>query len=74
MSHEPQTRRSRKSGIYREGILVAVGLAVLTVLEYYVAITINWASLLLILAVLKGAMVVYYFMHISSLWSTEEEH
>lgn len=74
MTQKSEERSRRKSGIYREGIVVAIALAVLTLLEYFVAITINWASLLMILAILKAALVVYYFMHISALWSDEGGH
>ena len=68
--HSPTKRRS---GIYREGIIVAVLLAILTVIEYYVALTFNSFAIMMILALLKAVLVVNYFMHIRSLWS-EDEH
>ncbi len=65
----------RKSAIYREGIIVAVVLAVLTLIEYYAAITPPFDSfaILMILALLKAVLVVNYFMHIRSVWS-EGDH
>ena len=65
----------RKSAIYREGIIVAVVLAILTILEYFAAITPPFDSfaLLMIMALLKAILVVNYFMHIRSVWS-EDEH
>lgn len=65
----------RKSGIYREGIIVAIVLAILTLIEYYAAITPPFDSfaILMILALLKGILVVNFFMHIRSLWA-EDDH
>jgi heme/copper-type cytochrome/quinol oxidase subunit 4 len=73
MSQKTPTKKSK--GIYTQGIIVAIGLAVLTAIEYYVAIS-PWSSaiLLLLLALVKGYLVVNYFMHISTLWSSDEEH
>ena len=34
-----QSRTKRKTAIYREGIIVAIVLAILTIIEYYAAIT-----------------------------------
>ncbi len=73
MSEHSPTKR--KSAIYREGIIVAVVLAVLTIIEYYAAITPSFDSfaILMILALLKAVLVVNYFMHIRSVWS-EDDH
>ena len=73
MSERSPTKR--KSSIYREGIIVAVVLAILTIIEYYAAITPPFDSfaVLMILALLKAVLVVNYFMHIRSVWS-EDEH
>ena len=73
MSEHGPTKR--KSAIYREGIIVAIVLATLTIVEYYAAITPPFDSfaILMILALLKGILVVNYFMHIRTLWS-EDEH
>ena len=73
MSEHSPTKR--KTAIYREGIIVAVILAFLTLVEYYAAITPPFDSfaILMILALLKAILVVNYFMHIRSVWS-EDEH
>ena len=70
-----QSRTKRKTAIYREGIIVAIVLAILTIIEYYAAITPPFDSfaVLMILALLKAILVVNYFMHIRSVWS-EDEH
>ncbi len=50
-------------------------LAVLTGLEFVVATHLTSAVLLLVLmAVVKGGLVAWYFMHIYSLWTEEEAH
>jgi heme/copper-type cytochrome/quinol oxidase subunit 4 len=69
------SRTKRKTVIYRQGIIVAVILAILTLVEYYAAITppLGSFAILMILALLKAILVVNYFMHIRSLWS-EDEH
>jgi len=64
-----------KKSIYQEGIIVALVLAALTVAEYFVATAMSGATLLLVaMAVAKGALVAWYFMHIYSLWTEEESH
>lgn len=70
-----QSRTKRKTAIYRQGIIVAVILAILTLVEYYAAITppLGSFAILMILALLKAILVVNYFMHIRSLWS-EDDH
>ncbi len=69
------SRTKRKTAIYREGIIVVVILAILTLVEYFAAITPPFGSfaILMILALLKAILVVNFFMHIRSLWS-EDEH
>ena len=69
------SRTKRKTAIYRQGIIVAVILAILTLVEYYAAVTppLGSFAILMILALLKAILVVNYFMHIRSLWS-EDEH
>ena len=73
MSEHSPTKR--KTAIYREGIIFAVVLAILTLVEYYAAITPPFDSfaILMILALLKAILVVNYFMHIRSVWS-EGDH
>lgn len=72
MAQKTQTKQSKP--IYRQGIIVAAGLMILTLIEYYAALYTNSAILLFLLAIFKGALVLNYFMHISTLWSSKEEH
>jgi cytochrome c oxidase subunit 3 len=56
-----------KSSAFSQGVLVFVYLAVLTLLEYFVAVTFNAVSILVVVAVIKAALVMYYYMHIYKL-------
>jgi CDP-diglyceride synthetase len=63
-----------KAAAFRQGIYVAIALAVLTATEFWVASALNGAAVPLLLgAMVKAALVVYYFMHIYRLWR-EERH
>jgi hypothetical protein len=65
----------KKAAAYRQGIIVFIGLAVLTVAEFLVsAATDGSAVLLLIIAVLKAGIIANFFMHIYRLWRAEEDH
>ena len=66
---------NNKKSIYSQGIIVAAILGVLTLAEYFIATGMSGATLLLVaVAVVKGALVAWYFMHIYSLWTEEESH
>ena len=56
-----------KSSALGQGVVIFVYLAVLTVLEYFVAVSFNATSLLVVVAVIKAALVMYYYMHIYKL-------
>jgi heme/copper-type cytochrome/quinol oxidase subunit 4 len=62
----------------RRGLIVFIALAVLTAIEYVVAVSLDSTSLLIaLLAVAAGAKcwaITVYFMHISRLWRGEEAH
>lgn len=62
-----------KKSIYRLGIIVFLALAVLTGVEFWVSNALNSAVLLLIIALIKAALIVQYYMHIARLWR-EESH
>ncbi len=68
--------RSRKAAAYRLGLLVILGLAVLTVVEYEVAVKLhsNVLLYLMIIALVKAWLIVQYFMHVSQLWHEEGGH
>jgi len=50
-----------------QGILIFIYLAVLTGLEFLIAITFDAVPLLLVIALVKAALVVYYYMHVYKL-------
>ena len=66
------THTQDKSSALRQGVLIFVYLAVLTALEFFVAVTFNAASILVVVAVIKAALVMYYYMHIYKLNAENE--
>ena len=63
----------RKGAAYRMGLITLIILAVMTVAEYFVSIYTGSLILLMIIALLKAAIIVNNFMHITRLWR-EESH
>lgn len=62
----------KKAAAYRKGVITLAILAVLTLFEYFVAIGLESATVpLIIIIILKVAIIVQSFMHISRLWSEE---
>jgi len=58
----------------KQGLLVFLGLAVLTAIEYTVAITHLPGILLWLLALGKFGLVLWFFMHIKRLFRDEGGH
>jgi hypothetical protein len=54
--------------------MIALTLAVLTIIEFYVAISLDSAIFLMLIALFKAVIVVQAYMHVSRLWSPEGEH
>ncbi len=73
MNEQPKPA-SETSGPLGRGWVVFIGLAVLTIVEYLFAITVN-ANLpvLIVLAVAKAALIIHYFMHLVRVWRDSEE-
>ena len=65
---------SNRRSAYLRSLMVALSLAVLTIMEYYAAILLDSWPLLLLMAILKAFIVVIAYMHVSRLWKPEEEH
>jgi len=66
---------NNRSGAYLRSAAVAVALAVLTIIEYFAAISFPTSVvILMLLATIKAVIVLYFFMHVSRLWSKEGEH
>jgi caa(3)-type oxidase subunit IV len=63
----------QRGGSYRLIIIVSIVLAALTVAEYFVALAYPSAVFLLLIALIKAAIIVQFFMHIYRLWR-EESH
>jgi len=62
-----------KKAAYRQGVNIFILLAVLTIIEFYFGIYSGSLSLLMLVAVAKAGLVVYYYMHIYRVWR-EESH
>lgn len=69
----------KKRNAYVVGAVVAIVLAVLTVIEYYVAILPEMypsmsqsTTALFLIAFVKAALVVYFFMHVYRLWRPDD--
>jgi cytochrome c oxidase subunit 3 len=53
--------------ILRQGAIIFIFLAVLTALEFFIAVAIGALALLVVVALIKVGLVVYYYMHIYTL-------
>ena len=73
MSEQPPPA-PETSGALGRGWIVFIGLAVLTIVEYILAITID-ANLLtmIVIAIVKAALIVHYFMHLVRVWRGSED-
>ncbi len=58
------------------GIVIIIGLVLagLTAVELFMALNHVGAALLLLVAALKAILVIYFFMHVSRLWTAEGGH
>jgi hypothetical protein len=63
-----------KKAAMRRGNMVLLILALLTIVEFAIALYMDSTVLLLIVALLKAAVVVWVFMHVYRLWRGEEDH
>ncbi len=75
--HSAQETKVESAGFkkdWRYGWIVFAALLVLTVVEYAIGIQANASVVaLLIVALIKAVLIVYFFMHIFRLWR-EESH
>ncbi|MBL8049916.1 MAG: cytochrome C oxidase subunit IV family protein, partial [Anaerolineales bacterium] len=62
-----------KSAALMQGVIIFIYLGVLTVLEYFVAVSFDAVPLLIVVAIIKAALVVYYFMHIYKLGESDSD-
>ena len=63
----------RKRAAYRTGVIVFLALVVLTAIEFYLATVPGMLVGLFLIALIKAALIIRYFMHVNRLW-TEEGH
>jgi len=64
-----------KKAALNQGVIIFAFLAVLTALEFFVAVAIGSVALLAVVALVKAGLVVYYYMHIYRLNRADEgEH
>ncbi|MFO7661238.1 MAG: hypothetical protein R6X18_01465 [Chloroflexota bacterium] len=63
----------KRAAAYRLGIITLLILVVLTIVEFMVGIMLESFILLFILSLVKAAIIVQNFMHITRLWR-EESH
>lgn len=75
MSATPSPTEARAQ---RRGLNAIIVLAVLTILEYFVAIGLDSPSMIVLLlavvALIKAVVILEYFMHLSKLWTGEGSH
>lgn len=60
---------AKKQNAFRTGFYVFLGLALLTLIEFGLA---GASVALFVIGLGKAGLIVYYFMHINSLFSSEE--
>jgi hypothetical protein len=71
---DPATLASRKAA-YRLGAYVLIALAVLTALEFAIALVLNGSvGFLFVLALAKAGLILQYYMHLDKVWGGEEAH
>jgi heme/copper-type cytochrome/quinol oxidase subunit 4 len=56
------------------GIVLLAALAILTAIEFLIARLESVTILLVLIALLKAGLVLWYFMHLPRVFKTEEEH
>jgi cytochrome c oxidase subunit 3 len=66
------THKQEKSSMLSQGVFIFVYLAVLTLLEFGIAVTFKSTTLLVVIALVKAVLVVYYYMHIYKLNAEHE--
>jgi uncharacterized membrane protein len=64
---------TKSSGELRRGVIVFIALAVLTIIEYFLGVWEVANILLWIVALIKAALVIWFFMHVFRLFGGESE-
>ncbi len=61
------THTQDKNSMLGQGILIFIYLAILTGLEFFIALTFRSVPILVVVALIKAALVAYYYMHVYQL-------
>jgi hypothetical protein len=61
-------------GHYRTGIIVALIIAALTAVEFWIAGLNSGVTFLMLIAAAKAILIIWFFMHVKRLWSAEGGH
>jgi len=69
-----RARRARLSAAYRTGVMVLIWLGLLTALEFVANLIGVSTVTMFIIALVKAAIILQFFMHISSLWAEGSSH
>ncbi len=69
-----ENREEKKSSAFELGGTVLLGLLALTAVEYAFGVRGLSVVALFIIALFKAGMILNYYMHVSRLWSEEEDH
>lgn len=64
---------SKRKAAFRTGIMILLALAVLTIVEFFLS-SLGSIALMFVIMILKAALIMYFFMHIATVWRTEEAH
>lgn len=65
---------AKKASAVRTGVIIAIILGVLTLIEFVVGLVIPNPWILLTLALLKALLVIQFFMHVSRVFAREGGH
>ena len=57
---------------FRRGWIVLIVLAILTIIELYIAIRLQSITILFVIVLIKAAIIVQNFMHVSEVFASEE--
>lgn len=64
----------KKAAALQRGVVILVILAVLTIVEYLLATMTSLTFLLILIALLKAAIVIQYFMHLPRVFAEDGGH
>ncbi len=64
--------KQEKSSMLSQGVFIFIYLAILTGLEFFVAIAFDAVPILIVIAVVKAGLVLYYYMHVYKLNAESE--